>query len=465
MIYKPQDIIAGKYKVERELSSSKMAKTYLAKDSNDNKVVVKVLPIDETSNWKTIDLFKREASLLKQLNHTKIPKYLDNFTIDDNEHFIYYLVYEYIEGKSLSVMLEDGHNFSYDEVEDIVKQLLHILDYLHTKQEPRVIHRDINPKNIIMKDDGSIYLVDFGAVQDLIASTEQMGKNTTFVGTLGYMPLEQLLGKAFPQSDLYAVGMTAIKLLTGEDPNTFDIKGLKPDYRKPNQPIRHLDRIIDMLIEPDLEQRIGSASKVLFYLENKSSISKDDFINKSKNILEANPSYRLNIRVFGNTTVLTVSSKKFENTIANGLIRNTFQFLINNSWIFFLLGFFLFFRLRLSYFSYFFLLLFLIPSATRFVKKHYYKFEDMSLKFTDDALYITGPNNNQPIAISEIIDINVKHLGEGLTSDIEVEVSLRDGFKRVFKIYNLTREESEFITTFLIKNIEKKQAQLGIYPN
>jgi len=90
-----------------------------------------------------------------------VPSYVDSFSIDiDNDRY-FILVQEYIKGKNLKYLVQNGKHFSIEEVKNILRSILEILDYIHNLQPP-IIHRDINPNNIIIGDDSKVYLVDFG---------------------------------------------------------------------------------------------------------------------------------------------------------------------------------------------------------------------------------------------------------------------------------------------------------------
>ncbi|MFN5728095.1 MAG: serine/threonine protein kinase, partial [Pseudanabaena sp.] len=200
----PQAIVNQRYQLERQLGQNAGRETWLAKDlqKENELVVVKLLAFGGNVQWEDLKLFEREANVLKQLDHPRIPKYRDYFSIDDSSLW-FGLVQEYIQGDSLREYIAKGHKFTESQVKKIAIAILEILIYLH-ELSPQVLHRDIKPSNLILSesegDTPTIYLVDFGAVQDR-ASAE--GKSFTVVGTYGYAPMEQYGGRAVAASDLY----------------------------------------------------------------------------------------------------------------------------------------------------------------------------------------------------------------------------------------------------------------------
>ncbi len=256
-------MFADEYKIIKDLKKGQMISTSLAEDKSGQKVIVKKLSLKNVQDWKTIQLFEREGDVFRALNHPGIPVYRGLTQEQENDDTVYYLVYNYIEGHSLQELLDKGEKFSYERVREIMIKVLEILEYLHGSGTP-VIHRDINPKNIIVYED-KVYLVDFGACKTLL-SEQARESGDTYVGTYGYMPFEQMVGDASPQSDLYALGMTAIHLLTGKHPSRFEMEKMKPRYPKAANP-EIVDRVIDRMVEPDTDARASSAAECRRWLE------------------------------------------------------------------------------------------------------------------------------------------------------------------------------------------------------
>ena len=223
-------LVDNRYIIERLLGQGGLGRTYLAFDSrrfNEPCVLKEFAPVGTGLGAleKCRDLFRREAKILHQLEHPQIPRFLACFE-GDNRLF---LVQEFVDGKTYSTLLGERQQqslaFTENEVIDWLRNLLPVLDYVH---KHNIIHRDISPDNIMLPQGSNIpILIDFG-VGKQIAGIGQTVENeeTTFVGKVslvgkvGYAPREQIsLGICSPSSDLYALGVTAIVLMTGREPS------------------------------------------------------------------------------------------------------------------------------------------------------------------------------------------------------------------------------------------------------
>jgi serine/threonine protein kinase len=263
-----EQILHQRYQLQTRLGRTAAGRqTWLAVDlQSQEQVIVKLLAFSPQMQWDELKLFEREAQVLAHLNHGRIPRYRDYFSLDREigEGLPWFgIVQDYIRGYSLQDLLEQGKRFSENQVKNIARQVLDILIYLHSLSPP-VLHRDIKPSNLILAEDEQVYLVDFGAVQDKAALT---GVTFTVVGTSGYSPLEQFWGRAVAASDLYALGATLIHLLTGIAP---------ADLPQKNSRIQFSDRIalnpsfvrwIDCLTEIALENRFSTAKQAIEALQ------------------------------------------------------------------------------------------------------------------------------------------------------------------------------------------------------
>jgi len=239
-----------------ECIGTSQAETWRALNHNGQDVIVKIYRFEDSSEWKGLDLFNREIQVLQQLRHDGIPKYLARAESELEDGLNVYLVQELVTGQTL----EKYRPRDSEEVEKIARGVLEILVYLQSFSPP-VIHRDIKPANI-MYDGERVSLIDFGAVQ-LVTPSDEGG--STIVGTSGYMPFEQLMGRASPASDLYGLGMTLVHLVTGRPPDTLPVVGMRTIWEdsiviRLTEP---LQEFIRGLTEPISEDRFADAKNAL----------------------------------------------------------------------------------------------------------------------------------------------------------------------------------------------------------
>ena len=262
-------ILAERYSIQSLLGRGGFGITFLARNINlpgQPPCVIKQLVLSSTDATEIATLqqqFYLEAATLSRLgSHAQIPTLLDYFHIAAD----LYLVEEYIPGIVLSEQRQT--RFTEPQIEDFLLQMLRLLEYIHGH---RTIHRDIKPQNIILcQTDRRFVLVDFGAVKDLNDSIAQLSDSS--IGTPGFAPPEQLANRTVYASDLYALGMTCLYLLTGKEPNQLPID---PDtcelvWADTVEISPSLGEIIRKTIQVSLADRYQSASEVLNALANRS---------------------------------------------------------------------------------------------------------------------------------------------------------------------------------------------------
>jgi serine/threonine protein kinase len=200
----------GGYAIERVLVSNAHGRMYVAHDADGRRVALKELAFVQAPSPAAVAAFEREAKFLRALEHPAIPRFLASFEEGSGVHTRYYLAQELVEGTALDRL--DEHWYTEAEITALAHQVLAVIAYLQSLS-PMVIHRDIKPANLIKRADGSIAVVDFGA-----AHAHGTTAGVTTVGTFGYMPIEQLAGLVDTTTDLYALGMTLLHLLTRQEP-------------------------------------------------------------------------------------------------------------------------------------------------------------------------------------------------------------------------------------------------------
>ena len=263
----PGATIGDRWELTDELTKGGQAESWKAVDlESGDTVAIKMLALHQTADWESIELFERSAEVLETLEHPQVPTYLDAFHETDDVNGVqrYCLVREFIDGEDLESLLETEGAIEAESARVFLTEMLEILHYLHGHSPP-IIHRDIKPANIILTPDDTIVLVDFGASQQ---SWEMSLGGGTSVGTIGYVPPEQMSGSVRPASDLYALGATLVHLLTRTHPSELPVERLKLQFRDRVDVGDDLAELLDKLLEPDPDDRPASARKALELLES-----------------------------------------------------------------------------------------------------------------------------------------------------------------------------------------------------
>ena len=210
MITKGQKI-NDRYEIIRSIGEGGMANVYLGYDTIlDRNVAIKVLRGDLAGDEKFVRRFQREALSASSLAHPSIVEMYD-VGVDDG---LYFIVMEYVDGKTLKQLIKKRGNLTLSEAIDIMLQLTDGMSHAH---DSYIIHRDLKPQNIMIKDDGQIKITDFGIAMAL--NSTQLTQTNSVMGSVHYLPPEQASGKGSTiKSDIYSMGIIFYELLTGSLP-------------------------------------------------------------------------------------------------------------------------------------------------------------------------------------------------------------------------------------------------------
>lgn len=234
MISKGQKI-GDRYEIIRSIGEGGMANVYLARDVILNRLVaVKVLRGDLAEDEKFVRRFQREAIAASSLNHPNIVEVYD--VGEDNGK--YFIVMEYVEGKTLKSLIKKRGALTLPEVQDIMLQLTSAIAHAH---ESYIVHRDIKPQNVIIMDDGRVKVMDFGIASQL--NSNELTQTNSVMGTVYYLPPEQANGSSSSfKSDIYSLGILMYELVTGSVP----FKGDSPV----EVAIKHMKNPLPSITEP-----------------------------------------------------------------------------------------------------------------------------------------------------------------------------------------------------------------------
>jgi serine/threonine protein kinase len=275
-----KELLGDRYKILQVLGRGGFGITFLAKNTllpgNPLCVIKQLCPkVTSPQSWqRACKRFEKEAKTLAQLgSHSQIPMLLDYFQIKNE----FYLVQEYVKGWTLAREIRQTGTKNEASVKQFLQEFLPILQYLH---QHRVIHRDIKPQNLLRcEDDGRVVLIDFGAVKEqLIDACENsinLSVNTNFIGTMGFAPPEQFSLRPVYASDIYALGVTCIYMLTGKSPLEFDPDPYTGEisWQKDVNISDNFAEVLGKMVKFSLHDRFKTADEVITALDNDNDLA------------------------------------------------------------------------------------------------------------------------------------------------------------------------------------------------
>jgi serine/threonine protein kinase, bacterial len=268
-------LLRDRYRVLHALGQGGFGATYLARDEvlpgQPNCVIKQLRPNTTAPHVMQMarELFEREAETLGRIgNHPQVPRLLDYF--EANQEF--YLVQEYVSGATIQQEVKRNGCFSELKVKQFLSEILPVMDYIHSQQ---VIHRDIKPANLIRRShDQKLVLIDFGAVKNHVQNTvNNASENTAFtsfaIGTPGFAPPEQMAMRPVFASDIYALGITCIYMLSGKAPKdmSYDPATGELLWRQYMQITDHFAAVLSKMMDISVRHRYQTATEVFRALD------------------------------------------------------------------------------------------------------------------------------------------------------------------------------------------------------
>ncbi|MGL5831684.1 MAG: protein kinase domain-containing protein [Waterburya sp.] len=285
-------ILNNRYRIVKQIGRGGFGRAYLAEDTQRYRelCVLKEFAPQVESNEESRqaeDLFEREAGILYQLSHQQIPRFeaLLRTRIDGRRAL--FLVQEYIKGESYWELLQRRGKLSEAEVTEMIWDILPVLDYIHTAD---LIHRDISPDNLILRDrDLKAVLIDFGCIKLAANAVSQTtGQSITLIGKPGYAPDEQMRrGLTMPCSDLYALAATAVVLLTGKQPDKL-YDSYQGEWKWQQIEVSsHLKRVLQKMLADRPCDRYESVAEVSQILAQADNLAFPDFLSRIRTLILA----------------------------------------------------------------------------------------------------------------------------------------------------------------------------------
>jgi hypothetical protein len=207
------ELIGGRYELEELVGSGGMSSVYRAHDTLlERDVALKILHEHYTADDEYVERFRREARAVAQLSHPNIVTVIDRGEEDGRQ----FIVFEFIDGKTLKDCLEDGGPMSVRRALELAIQVARGLAFAH---DNGLVHRDVKPQNVILNGDGQAKVTDFGIARSL--EVQGVTRSGTVLGTSSYIAPEQATGGSIePATDVYSLGVVLFELLTGRVPFT-----------------------------------------------------------------------------------------------------------------------------------------------------------------------------------------------------------------------------------------------------
>lgn len=241
-------MIGGRFAIEHPLNAA--LTLYRARDTQaERQVLLRVEDLSTASSFDALNRLEREAALLRGLKHPQIPA----FVASGQDGSRAYLALEHVEGETLEEEMQ-ARRYHETEVLDVIADVLPVLGYLHGLSPP-VVHRDLTPGALVRRgSDGRLILRDLGSALGRASSAGEL----TTSGTYGYLAPEQFTGDAFPASDLYALGVIAVRLLSREDPESM-MRERRIDWESRVSCHNATRLLLRDLLAPELDARLADA--------------------------------------------------------------------------------------------------------------------------------------------------------------------------------------------------------------
>src|SRR3954465_1020380 len=264
-------LLSGRYRLDAQIGTGGMSTVYRAFDTVlERRVAIKVMHRETATDSDQLERFRREARAVAQLNHPHIVTVIDA----GEDEGMPYIVFEYVEGETLKDRIR---RFGRLPIQESIAYAIEIARALGVAHARHIVHRDVKPQNVLIDEEGSAKVTDFGIARTL--DEEGLTAEGRVLGTTDYVSPEQALGQPVtPQSDLYSLGIVLYEMLTGdvpfhgETPVAVAMKHVReevPDVQARRPEISAATAsVIDRALAKDLSLRYEDAAAMVADLEN-----------------------------------------------------------------------------------------------------------------------------------------------------------------------------------------------------
>ncbi len=255
------ELIDNRFRIIKKIYTPEIADTYLTEDTQNGGALVdvKILLANKYISNVLFNMFKSEVLVIKELKFNGIPEYITSSEVEENGERYFYVASKHIEGKTLKELITDNKKLIDENFFKIGSNLLKILEYLESK---KVIHKSINPENIIIDDNLNVFLINFGAIRNKLNSGRTI---EPVIGNINLMPNEQKLGFTTGRSDQYALGIVFVGLISQNmvDTNSVKDKSVIDNVLKSITIDENLRSFLKIMINNDSTERFQSIKHAL----------------------------------------------------------------------------------------------------------------------------------------------------------------------------------------------------------
>ncbi|MBT3275022.1 MAG: hypothetical protein HN368_17840 [Spirochaetales bacterium] len=458
-----KDVIANRFSQIRELASDGVSSTLLAVDTDGTAVVISEILMSGLNEWSALKTLEEKAKRYGEITHRTLPQFVGYFNEELDNDAGFYLVFEDVEGVTLTHLVAEEGQQSDADVVDMVQQILGGLAVIH-QSHPPIIHGRINPDTIVKTGEGR-YRIKCAPLRGRLADllSVQPESHGLSLNEESYQPIEQRKGRPIPSSDIYSLGLTAAYLISQTAPHLLPTKNMKYIYRESGI-IGSIDPILDTMIVADSSQRETSAKRLLSRLGSFEPISRDDpsrgFANSATGVAAGVAAGPSSGQTEGQIAAVTIKregsggsvhvanpvSSRPENLLGGFLL----DLWISKPWLIILI----FAILSAGPLLIPLLILLFHPKSRSLLNRGYAKIRSTTITMAGGQIAVS--DQMKPMNLSVISDFRIEEHTAGPRKQVEGILLEQDGSEHRFYLNNLSEADAAEIADLLQEYLRKK---------